>query len=65
MTTTGNHSGTVADRGRGNDAGNTTGSERGAEGFVRKRVRTEYGEATLFWRNANAEVRTESHLPSA
>ena len=39
--------------------------ERGQEGFVRKRVRAEDDEATLFLRNANAEVRTMSHLLSA
>ena len=49
--------GRAADQGRGNDAGHTTGRER--EG--------EWGRNTLqqrLWRNAIAEFRTLSHLPS-
>ena len=38
---------------------------RGQEGFVKKRARAEYADATSFWKNANTEVRTLSHLPSA
>ena len=52
----------MADHGRGNDAGDTTGRERGEEGFVKKRVRAEYDEASSLWTNANTEVRTASCL---
>ena len=47
---TSNQSGTVTGHGRGNDAGpgHTTRREIGQEGFVRKRVRTEYIEETSF-----------------
>ena len=41
-----------------NETGNTTGRERGQEGFVKKRVRADHDEASLFQRNVNTEVRT-------